>query len=254
MSNNIFVLSYVSANKFFQRPSSFKPAFNIYFVDNGNQKYNPTFDCKSYTTSRNIGCAGGWNLICDIAFDTLKLDKIVITQDDAEVGETLLHQALAETEGLMLTGVFPPFFEFSTFVITKQVWSKIGRFDENFLYVYSEDADYKHRCMRNGVIINSLYARDVSNTSDSRKAVNRIKANREYLKLKWGDSINPSPLARADFQPPFENYSPFDLPMAPLDYIPITEELRNLYDIKDDRFPSQIEYERFKQNGFYEWL
>lgn len=251
MSNSVFVLSYVNANEFFSRTSSTKPSFNTYFIDNGNQIYTPSFSCKTYTTSRNIGCAGGWNLICDIAFDTLDLNKIVITQDDAEVGEPLLHQALEETHGSMITGIFPPFFEFSTFVITKEVWRTVGRFDENFIYVYSEDADYKQRCMLSGVTINSLYAQNVSNTSASRKAVNKIQANRQYLTSKWGSSIHPSGVARADFQPPFEYRQPFGTAIAPLDYAPISSELKQLYTLSNE-FPSELEYERFKQNGFYE--
>ena len=201
MSNNIFVLTYSAAQNFFDNTSPVKNSV-YYIIDNGNQKYTPTFDCRFFTASRNIGCAGGWNLICDIAFDSLQLDKIVITQDDAKINPDLITQALEETEGLMITGVIQPFFEFSTFVITRDVWNLVGRFDENFVYVYSEDADYKQRCMLSGVTINSLYVENKNaNFSASIKnnpAINRIEYNREYLKFKWGSSVHPNPAARAD--------------------------------------------------------
>lgn len=254
MCPNIFVLTYSAADSFFENTQPLKESF-YYLIDNGNQKYAPTFGCNVFTTSRNIGCAGGWNLICDIAFDYLKLDKIIITQDDAKIDSGLIYQALEETNGLSITGVIQPFFEFSTFVITKEVWNHVGRFDENFIYVYSEDADYKQRCLLSGVSLNSLYASNIdSNNSQSIKdnpSLNRIEYNRQYLKYKWGDSIHPNPGARLDGQPPFKNKTPFEQIEAamPLDYIPLTDRITKIYE-SISNFPSKIEYERFKQHGF----
>ena len=252
--NNIFVLSYSAAQNFFDRTTSVKDSI-YYMIDNGNQKYTPTFGCNFFTTSQNIGCAGGWNLICDIAFDTLELDKIVITQDDANIKPHHIEQALEETDGLCITGVIQPFFEFSTFVITRDVWNTVGRFDENFVYVYSEDADYKQRCMLSGVIINSLYVenRDVNDSASIKNnpAINRIEYNRDYLYHKWGSSVHPNPSARADGQPPFEYKTPFfkDIPDLPIDFMLRTQRVSKIYG-ESEYFPSQIEYERFKQHGF----
>jgi hypothetical protein len=252
--NNIFMLTYSSAQSFFNNTTPLKNSL-YYLIDNGNQKYTPTFGCNCFATSKNIGCAGGWNLICDIAFDYLELDKIVITQDDAKIKPELISQALEETNGLSITGVIQPFFEFSTFVITKEVWSTVGRFDENFIYVYSEDADYKQRCLLNGVILNSLYIPSIgTNNSASIKnnpSLNKIEYNRQYLKYKWGDSIHPNPAARLDGQPPFSNKTPFEdiAELVPLDYIPITNRITEVYG-QISNFPSEIEYERFKQHGF----
>lgn len=253
--NNIFVLSYSAAQKFF---NSTKPVKNslYYMIDNGNQKYAPTFGCNFFTTSKNIGCAGGWNLICDIAFDNLELDKIVITQDDATINPDHILQALDETEGLMITGIIQPFFEFSTFVITREVWDTVGRFDENFVYVYSEDADYKQRCMLQGVVLNSLYVEN-KNVNDSASvknnpSINRIEYNREYLRFKWGDSVHPNPYAQADFQPPFANKTPFqqEAENLALDFIPLTKRITQIYgDVSE--FPSQTEYRRFIKDGFH---
>jgi hypothetical protein len=253
-SNNVFVLTYTTAQHFFD---TVKPIenFNYYLIDNGNQKYNATFGCNFFTCSRNIGCAGGWNLICKIAFDHLDLDKIIITQDDANIPSELMIQALEETEGLCITGVIQPFFEFSTFVITKEVWNLIGKFDENFIYVYSEDADYKQRCMLKGVVINSLYASNKNtNSSASLKnnpSINRIQYNRDYLQTKWGVSINPSLSARQDGQPPFKNKSPFEQEgfNLPIDYIPLSSRISKIYGSITD-FPSEIEYRRFLTDGF----
>jgi len=84
MTNHIFVLSYRGAQQFFENKKfqEFERS-TFYFIDNGQQTYNNSLGCWSHTTERNIGCAGGWNLICKIAFDWFNLDKIIITQDDA---------------------------------------------------------------------------------------------------------------------------------------------------------------------------
>jgi hypothetical protein len=254
ISNHIFVLSYTEAQSFFNSTNPVKES-NYYLIDNGNQEYTPTFGCSYFKTSRNIGCAGGWNLICDIAFNHMMLDKIVITQDDACIAPALIEQALEETEGLCVTGVIQPFFEFSTFVITKDVWDLVGRFDENFVYVYSEDADYKQRCMLNKVMINSLYVpnRGVNSSAsiNNNPSINRIEYNRAYLKTKWGDSIHPNPSARADGQPPFMNKNPFsqEVENLPINYIPLTSRLTKIYG-QINEFPSELEYRRFKNNGF----
>jgi hypothetical protein len=247
--NNIFVLSYCNASNFIKSTSNL---FNYNMIDNGNQEYNTTPGCHYFSTDKNIGCAGGWNLICDIAFDSLGLDKILITQDDASVPLELMLQALAETDGLSITGVIQPFFEFSCFAITKQVWNKIGRFDENFIYVYCEDADYKQRCYLDRVTINSLYTanKDMNQSLTLKEHPNldRIVYNREYLYTKWGESIHPSSAARADGQAPFSNRTPFAelSENLPINYIPRTNRISKIYG-DSDKFPSEIEYERFKE-------
>lgn len=251
---DIFTLSYSRANSYFKSTKPINNA-NYYIVDNNKQKYTPTFACSIYTTSRNIGCAGGWNLICKIAFEHLNLDRIIITQDDARIDNNLLIQAYEECAEHEILGIIQPFFEFSTFVMTRSVWNTVGVFDENFLYVYCEDADYKHRAYLSGVTINSMYVpnrsvNDSASVSDD-PTINRIEKNKQYLKLKWGDSIHPSPSARADFQPPYEKKTPFwGLEDAvPINFIPKTKELVELYNITD-KFPSEIEYTRFLANGF----
>ena len=248
---NIFSLSYSRAANYFQYTKPINNA-TYYLIDNNKQKYSPTFACSTFTTSRNIGCAGGWNLICKIAFEHLNLDKIIITQDDARISPELLISAYNECTDKEILGVIQPFFEFSTFVITRSVWNTVGEFDENFIYVYCEDADYKQRCMLNNITVNSMYiankmVNDSASVADD-PSISRIDKNKQYLQLKWGNSIHPSPTARADFQPPYEFSSPFNEPDIPSTFIPMTAELKKLYNTT--RFPSDIEFERFLTNGF----
>lgn len=251
MTNHIFILSYCGAGQFFENPSfqEFdRSAF--YFIDNGAQTYSNTLDCWEYKTSRNIGCAGGWNLICKIAFDYFNLDKIVITQDDATFTESEIEEALAETNETCLTGVLSPHFEFSCFAISKETYKTVGPFDENFLWVYSEDADYKQRCRLSGITVNSLYvdARDRNSSLSVKRNphLNRIRENRDYLQLKWGNSIHPSEPSRLDCQAPFEYNTPFKSEgHFPIDFIPHSPALVKQYPDCAFSMPSKIEYSNF---------
>ena len=60
-------------------------------IDNGNQKISGH---QHYKTKKNIGCAGGWNLICYIAFEYLGLEKIVIGQEDVIIEENEMREVL----------------------------------------------------------------------------------------------------------------------------------------------------------------
>lgn len=251
MTNHIFVLSYCGASQFFDNPvfQSFDSSV-FYFIDNGDQNYSNTLNCWEYKTSRNIGCAGGWNIISKIAFDYFNLDKIIITQDDATFTEEEVEEALSETDSSTLTGVLSPHFEFSCFGISKNTYKTVGPFDENFLWVYSEDADYKQRCRLAGITINSLYidARERNCSLSVRKnpELNRIQQNREYLRLKWGSSIHPSEAARRDCQAPFEYNTPFASEgVFPLDFIPHSPALVKQYPDCAFSMPSKIEYSNF---------
>lgn len=243
----VFVLSY-------SRLHTFKIPVHediaVHIIDNYGQKREDATGCYYYATSRNIGCAGGWNLICDIAFNALDLQKIIITQDDVDLPVDLLIQAYHELEQDEIIGLIQPFYEFSAFVISKQVWQKVGRFDENCLFVYGEDVDYKQRCLLNDVQITSFYEPNLSHgaTIADHPSLNRIRLNRDYIRTKWGDSIHPDKIAKEDGQPPFLFNSPFDH-NGPTDYIHIGRDIVNLYGTSE-KFPSEEEYLRFLEYGF----
>jgi hypothetical protein len=255
--NHIFVLSYCGADQFFgNKEFQDFDRSTFYFIDNGNQTYINTLSCWEYKTSRNIGCAGGWNLISKIAFDYLNLDKIIITQDDAYFTEEEIEETLEETTEKRITGLLAPHFEFSCFAISKETYKTVGAFDENFLWVYSEDADYKQRCRLMNITVNSLYvdprSRNQSLSVKSNPKLNKIQQNRNYLHLKWGNSINPSASARADSQAPFEYDTPFKSEGDfPIDFIPHSPAL--VKEFKDATFsmPSKIEYTNFLNQNKY---
>ena len=209
--NNVFVLSYSRIDQFCSNYEKHSD-INYHFIDNGQQKRIPAFASSFYETSKNIGCAGGWNLICLIAFEHMKLKKILITQDDVRIPESFFIEALDQTYD-NIVGILSPYFEFSAFTITRDIFNKIGYFDENFINVYGEDADYKQRCYLNNIHIDSLYLNPKLNDNATIKdnpSLNRLTMNIKYLNKKWGNSIHPNVNARLDNQPPFEYNNPFN--------------------------------------------
>ena len=244
----VFTLSYSRLKDFRSRLPKLKNIVN-YVIDNNSQEWDKTLDGSYYATSKNIGCAGGWNLICDIAFSHLSLDKIVITQDDLDLSSDLYEQAYEEATATEIVGVVQPFYEFSAFAITKDTWLNVGRFDENCLFVYGEDVDYKQRCYLKNIHISSLHEPNGVNgaTIKDHPNLNRIMANRAYITRKWGASINPDLIAANDGQPPFQYQTPFDLNSD----FPLVYQHTYKYENSDRQgFPSEHEYKRFLRHGF----
>lgn len=244
----IFILTYCGINehkKLIDR--NLFPDCQFILVDNGGQELFEDY----FRASTNIGCAGGWNLICDIAFNLLGYEKIIISQDDAFFTFDTVEQLHSECTPKNLVGAYQPFFEFSCFSIHRDTWNRVGRFDENCIYVYSEDVDYKQRCRLNNITVSSLHipvhGNNQSLTVQRAPSLNKIKSNRDYIRFKWGASIHPSPLARQDGQAPFENITPFRSEgQFSLDFIPFTTRITKIYSGYSD-FPSKIEFLRIMQ-------
>jgi len=218
----------------------------IRIIDTGNQKIS---NFESYTSSKNLGCAGGWNLICYIGFDYLKLDKIIIGQDDTDVDEKELEELLKICDENTIAGLIKPHFEFATFAIHKDTYKKIGRFDENCIDAYCEDADYKQRCYLNNVEVKSLNKSFNKNMGLSRikntRIYDTITINRAYIKKKWGKSISKDKLSIEDEQPPYEYKSPFNNKDYETSFLPITDRMKQIQSITDNKFLSENEITKF---------
>ena len=194
---NIFILGYNAA--WFQEqwlaPELF-PKTNFYIIDNGQQVYPEKLKhLVYYTTTKNIGCAGGWNLICKIGFEYLGLEKIIISNEDNLYSEEYLEALYNQCTPTNIAGTYDKAFEFSLFCIHKDTYNKIGRFDENFLRGCCEDEDYKYRCRMNGVTVSCLGISSQFNYNLA--AGDRIpdfqKKNIQYLKEKWGNFTYTNP-------------------------------------------------------------
>ena len=65
--------------------------------------------------------------------------------------------------------------------------------------------------------------------------------NRIYIKQKWGKSINKDDLSFKDEQPPYEFEHPFNKNNLDTNFIPITERMKIMQDLKKNTLPSQNE-------------
>ena len=240
---NYFLLAYQGFDHFREKFDKKKyPNTTLRIIDNGNQMIE---DYEIYKTKNNIGCAGGWNLICYIGFEYLGLEKIIIGQEDTIVEEKEMKELIEKCDENTIASLIKPHFEFSTFALHKKTFIKIGMFDENCIDGYCEDADYKQRCYLNGVKIKSLEKSPERNLGMSRRKNKRIydtiTVNRIYIKQKWGTSINKDDLSFRDEQPPYEFKNPFNKKNLDTNFIPITERMKIMQDLKNNTLPSQNE-------------
>lgn len=88
-----------------------------------------------------------------------------------------------------------PHPDFSCFLIRREVWEKVGQFDEGFKIAYAEDADYHVRMHKAGI---TAYCLDLpflhhgamtiknSDPREIKKIQVQAEKNREYFKSKYG--------------------------------------------------------------------
>lgn len=234
MEYNYFVLGYNAIdyfNTWYDR-NQFQNT-NLRFIDNGNQKIPESMEEKViHQNQNNLGCSGGWNLICDIGFNYYNLDKIIIGQEDGRVSEEIFEALLNTCDKDNMCGTYNNGFEFSTFAIHKDTFKKIGRFDENFVFVGCEDNDYKHRASLVNVSIHTLGISHTYNCSiannDSVKPKKASTHNADYIEKKWG------------------NYK-YSIPFNGKDTNKYTDYFIELYG-NPKKFPSELEFELFKNN------
>jgi hypothetical protein len=239
---DVFILGYNGADYFTKWHSEveFSDDIKFHFVDNGDQNLKEYLsDMLIHKTKSNIFCSGGWNLICDIGFDYMKLDKIIIGQEDAKFDDDTIKEIYEKTNEKTICGAYDNSFEFSLFGLHRNVFDIVGRFDENFLIAGDEDNDFKHRCKTIGVSVTSLNVTSANNSSitgEIRKPY--TKRNGAYLHKKWGIT---SPTENRIYEYVLPYNGEHKLIMMP-DY-------RTHFDLSDDveMYMSEVEYDRFKQ-------
>jgi hypothetical protein len=234
MSYNLFILGYGSS-KFLDAwidPKNF-PNTTIRIIDNGQQQYTDRLQpYVYYTTSRNLGCAGGWNLICQIAFDILGLDKVIISNEDNLYTEEYLEALTNLCTPTNIAGTYDRAFEFSLFCIHRDTWKTVGMFDENVIQAAGEDNDYKYRCQLHNVSISSLnISADYNASETGGDSIPDIRdANIEYVKTKWNNYTDSVAHSDNIYTNNPELY--------------ISERMKCLYNCS--AFPSIIEFNNFK--------
>jgi GT2 family glycosyltransferase len=173
----------------------------IHIVDNGNQnlKMLEGPNVIVHQQSKNIGVAASWNFLCDLIFKTN--DNALIINDDVYLGygtETIDSVLNDNYEYYQYSGYDNSTFiqshhNFSVFLMTKGVYKKIGKFDEDFYPAYYEDSDYLYRLKLAGhqwMVLEELNPIDakISQTyeKDPTLVNNAMASSRQRYIDKWG--------------------------------------------------------------------
>jgi FkbM family methyltransferase len=102
-----------------------------------------------YDSGENLGCAASWNYACEYAWKN-EYPGVLILNDDV-----IIKGPIDELEEFD-PDTFWRLHGYSAFYMTKNVWEKVGRFDEGFWPIYFEDCDYGHRMNLAGVAQSNL--------------------------------------------------------------------------------------------------
>jgi GT2 family glycosyltransferase len=171
----------------------------IFILDNGNQNFQVsyTYHFLSIAEGGNFGVAKSWNYLCEKIFSYYDYrmagyyDYALILNDDVYLGKT--EAQIAE----FLSNWSPNTFLVSTqgfcsFIISREIFDKIGKFDERFFPAYFEDNDYIRRMDMAGVhihhdtFLNPVLYRQSASIERTPELNNGWMYNRKYYELKWG--------------------------------------------------------------------
>lgn len=143
------------------------PELELYLVDNGSVQPYPKVD--GVTLIRNAqkdSYAAGLNLGMRHAGDA---DWYVLINNDTLINKPVCGR-IEKLDPLALYGFFiresrDDLFPWSylsswCYFMSREVWQRIGEFDENCRPLYFEDADYTIRCERAGIRITLLKRED----------------------------------------------------------------------------------------------
>lgn len=172
------------------------PNTQILIVDNGHQDIPElTKNVKVFTLEKNLGVAGSWNFLLWTAFNmgyahVLVLnDDIILQRSEGEIN------ALIHKDGNLTFHRPKAIYNWSAFIISQEIFSKVGMFDISFKRAFFEDNDYEYRMKLLGIHIK--YEDDLgaqvyrnSQTIEKEPSLSGYLENRELYIKKWGGIPN----------------------------------------------------------------
>jgi GT2 family glycosyltransferase len=182
------------------------PDTQIFILDNGKQSLYRNIGGNSVTyilSYKNQGVAASWNWLIEIIFKKPEIKYAVILNDDIYWGQDQEsfnidlenyereYKATNEFQKGFILAPDRSKYDWCMFVISREAWATIGKFDETFYPAYFEDSDYKYRAKLAGVPVYDILkppARFVtSGTADKDKSIlDHVSKNRDYYISKWG--------------------------------------------------------------------
>lgn len=160
-------------------------------------------------SERNLGCAGGWNVVIRHAFADPEAEWVILAGHDIIVHpQTLANLVIRYQRGDvdLTSGVDSPYdlpvpdpveqevpgANFSLIMLPRKLIETVGLFDENIWPAYFEDNDYHFRCILAGFgrgiwtwLAPFRHARS-STVVTYPELIQHFAANQNYFVAKWG--------------------------------------------------------------------
>jgi hypothetical protein len=124
-------------------------------IDNGDTPLGAISGFEIRRPPKNTGCAGAWNMICHAAFNEFHSDSAVLVNADCTVLRDTFASLFAAPCGFVCAHAF------GCFRIDREVWLRVGPFDEEFYPAYWEDTDYRRRLRLAGIVFDEWPVEEV---------------------------------------------------------------------------------------------
>lgn len=182
--------------------------WNIYIVDNGNQDIDlsegmlitPLNDEIRWSKSgliiiqndKNVGVGASWNQLCKKIFE--KNDYALILNDDIYLGKK--QEQIISLIEKKKNGFIRATPDWCAFLISKEVYEKVGEFDECFFPAYYEDKSYEYRMKIKGVIalkhpqLNPAVYKSSQTIEKDPEIFEASKKNKKIYIEMWGGEPN----------------------------------------------------------------
>ncbi len=168
------------------------PNTQIFIVDNGKQDIpRLSTNMTIVEMAENLGVSGSWNWLVKKAISDgyehflILNDDVILKKDEATIN------ALIEQGGQNTFHVCKSAYNWSSFILNKFIYEKVGEFDEAFKRCFFEDNDYCYRIVLEGI---NYTFQDSLNPDVFRNSQTILKdptlsgylENEQYYMGKWG--------------------------------------------------------------------
>jgi hypothetical protein len=152
----------------------------IFVIDNGGEykgRHTGHSKVQIIQPGRNLGVAASWNIIDSLAGDA----DVLLMNDDATLGTDMLRKMRSVPAPVVCTQ------NWSAFLQRREVWQKIGKYDEQFYPGYFEDLDYRRRLDNAGIIPAHVFDAEGKHLGSQSGGVDSQtwQRNRAYYHQKW---------------------------------------------------------------------
>lgn len=164
----------------------------IYILDNGKQDIPNTYkNTYIYNKESNLGVSGSWNFLIEKGISNgynyflILNDDIILKKDEESIYSIILKNG---SDKFIRS---EEFYNWSAFILSKNIYLSVGRFDVGFERCYFEDNDYEYRMKLENIPI--VYEKELnaevyrnSMTIQKEPYLNNFNNNMNYYISKWG--------------------------------------------------------------------